>query len=118
MLHSPALDDCGRGHCSPFPPSRPSPKLVLIALQLCRIALPLMTVAECSQVTVPSHPSLSRIANTKASGRSLAADIVGLLLAKLAEYIVPDASQVGSNWDLLALRLTLPVFIGVTEEPG
>ena len=73
---------------------RPSPKLVLIALQLCRIALPLMTVAECSQITVPSHPSLPPSAHKK-NGRSLAADIVDLLLAKLAEYIVPDASQVG-----------------------
>ena len=74
---------------------RPSPKLVLIALQLCRIALPLMTVEDCARVVVPTHPSLSRPAN-KTTGRNLAADIVGLLLAKLAEYIVPDASQVQS----------------------
>lgn len=66
---------------------------MLIALQLCRIALPLMTVAECSKVTVPVHPSLPRPSH-KSSGENLAADIVGLLLAKLAEYIVPDASQV------------------------
>lgn len=75
--------------------TRPSPKLVLIALQLCRIALPLMTVAECSLVVVPSTPSMSH--SSHRSGKSLAADIVGLLLAKLAEYIVPDASQVSSN---------------------
>lgn len=75
---------------------------MLIALQLCRIALPLMTVAECSQVSVPTHPSLSHPAN-KASGRILAADIVGLLLAKLAEYIVPDASQVCSIWSVVAM---------------
>lgn len=61
---------------------------MLIALQLCRIALPLMTVADCSQVIVPSHPSLPPSKNS-----GLAADIVELLLAKLAEYIVPDASQ-------------------------
>ena len=74
---------------------RPSPKLVLIALQLCRIALPLMTVAECSQVSVPPHPSLPpKLKGEESSGSSLAADIVKLLLAKLAEYIVPDASQV------------------------
>ena len=81
---------------SAFLSLRPSPKLVLIALQLCRIALPLMTVAECSQVTVPAHPSLtdSKSGDDKSSGSSLAADIVKLLLAKLAEYIVPDASQV------------------------
>ena len=76
----------------PPPSPRPSPKLVLIALQLCRIALPLMTMAECSQVTVPPHPSLPP---SKRSG--LAADIVELLLAKLAEYIVPDASQVAQK---------------------
>ena len=68
---------------------RPSPKLVLIALQLCRIALPLMSMIDCSQVAVPPHPSLPPSRQT-----GLAADIVGLLLAKLAEYIVPDASQV------------------------
>ena len=68
--------------------SRPSPKLVLIALQLCRIALPLMTVADCSLVIVPPHPSLPPSKNS-----GLAADIIELLLAKLAEYIVPDASQ-------------------------
>lgn len=73
--------------------ARPSPKLVLIALQLCRIALPLMTIAECSQVVVPSHPSLP----APSEGVGLAADIVRLLLAKLAEYIVPDASEV-SYW--------------------
>ena len=84
-----------KGNVNIFRIFRPSPKLVLIALQLCRIALPLMTVAECSQVIVPAHPSLTR--SSKAGGRSLAADIVGLLLAKLAEYIVPDASQVGFN---------------------
>lgn len=67
---------------------------MLIALQLCRIALPLMTVAECSQVTVPPHPSLPPKSKEGATGSSLAADIVKLLLAKLAEYIVPDASQV------------------------
>lgn len=73
---------------------------MLIALQLCRIALPLMTVVECSQVVVPAHPSLVSRPSHKASGRSLAANIVGLLLAKLAEYIVPDASQVSSIWSV------------------
>lgn len=52
-----------------------------------------MTIAECSQVVVPSHPSLP----APSEGVGLAADIVRLLLAKLAEYIVPDASEV-SYW--------------------
>jgi E3 ubiquitin-protein ligase HECTD4 len=69
---------------------RPSPKLVLIALQLCRIALPLMTVAECSKVVVPPHPSLP----SPSQGAGLPADIVQLLLAKLAEYIVPQSTEV------------------------
>ena len=81
--------------CTLLLSDRPSPKLVLIALQLCRIALPLMTVAECSQVAVPPHPSLPpKSRGEESTGTSLAADIVKLLLAKLAEYIVPDASQV------------------------
>ena len=49
-----------------------------------------MTVAECSQVVVPPHPSLP----APSEGVGLAADIVRLLLAKLAEYIVPDATEV------------------------
>ena len=49
-----------------------------------------MTVAECSQVVVPQHPSLP----APSEGVGLAADIVRLLLAKLAEYIVPDATEV------------------------
>lgn len=80
---------------------RPSPKLVLIALQLCRIALPLMTVADCSLVDIPmrqSHQSSpsSSLSSNKINGKRLAAEIVNLLLAKLAEYIVPDASEVGT----------------------
>lgn len=54
-----------------------------------------MTIAECSQVVVPPHPSMpssKQVGQAKQVG--LAADIVNLLLAKLAEYIVPDTSQV------------------------
>ena len=32
---------------------RPSPKLVLIILQLCRAALPLMSVEDCGKVALP-----------------------------------------------------------------
>ena len=72
---------------------RPSPKLVLIALQLCRIALPLMTIAECSQVTIPPHPTLT---GSLQSG-NLAASIITLLMAKLAEYLIPSVSQVSQR---------------------
>ena len=68
---------------------RPSPKLVLIALQLCRVALPLMTQAECSQVVIPSHPTFS----DSLQSDNLPSNIITLLMAKLAEYLVPSLSQ-------------------------
>ena len=50
-------------------------------------------------MAVPPHPSLPpKSRGEESTGTSLAADIVKLLLAKLAEYIVPDASQV--SWKL------------------
>lgn len=67
---------------------RPSPKLVLIALQLCRIALPLMTIAECSQVVIPTNTFSSSMKSD-----SLASNIITLLMAKLAEYLVPSLAQ-------------------------
>ena len=69
---------------------RPSPKLVLIALQLCRVALPLMTAADCACVVIPPHPSLLRAHPSE----NLATSIITLLLFKLSEYLVPSASQV------------------------
>uniref|UniRef100_A0A1X7UQ08 HECT domain-containing protein n=1 Tax=Amphimedon queenslandica TaxID=400682 RepID=A0A1X7UQ08_AMPQE len=72
---------------------RPSPKLVLIALQLCRIALPLMTVAECSQVIIPSHPALS---NASHSPNGHASIIIKLLMVKLGEYLIPTHSPGGA----------------------
>ena len=68
---------------------RPSPKLVLIALQLCRIALPLMTIAECSQVDIPANPTFS----ASLQSDNLASNIITLLMAKLAEYLIPSLSQ-------------------------
>lgn len=72
---------------------RPSPKLVLIALQLCRIALPLMTIAECSQVIIPPHPTLSALPPST----NLASKIITLLMAKLAEYITPSTSHISTR---------------------
>ena len=69
---------------------RPSPKLVLIALQLCRVALPLMTIADCARVVIPPHPSLLH----SQPSENLAKSIITLLLFKLSEYLVPNASQV------------------------
>ncbi len=79
----------------PRAPFRPSPKLVLIALQLCRIALPLMSMADCSKVEVPPHLLTSELTSEGGrTGSGVAGQIVGLFLSKLAEYIVPDSSQV------------------------
>ena len=55
-----------------------------------------MSVAECSQVELPPHPSIPDHTHFGGkTGSGIAGQIVGLFLAKLAEYIVPDSSQVG-----------------------
>ena len=70
---------------------RPSPKLILIVLQLCRMALPLMSTADCRLMEVPPHPAIDLThANTPTV-------VTQLLLAKLAEYIVPDVSHTPSS---------------------
>lgn len=69
---------------------RPSPKLVLIILQLCRAALPLMSVEDCGNVELPpwsySVPSLN---SEQEDPSDPASKIASLLLAKLADYVVP-----------------------------
>ena len=70
---------------------RPSPKLVLIVLQLCRVALPLMSIDDCNKVTIPHHPTLS---SPPSNGNHMATSTITLLMAKLAEYIVPITSPV------------------------
>lgn len=69
---------------------RPSPKLVLIILQLCRAALPLMSVEDCGNVELPpwsySVPSLN---SEQDDPSDPASKIASLLLAKLADYVVP-----------------------------
>ncbi|XP_013380029.1 probable E3 ubiquitin-protein ligase HECTD4 isoform X2 [Lingula anatina] len=70
---------------------RPSPKLVLIILQLCRVALPLMSADDCENVELSTW------------GRNLPAALVddddassikitSLLLAKLGDFIVPGGN--------------------------
>ncbi|EGW07420.1 putative E3 ubiquitin-protein ligase KIAA0614 [Cricetulus griseus] len=74
---------------------RPSPKLVLIILQLCRAALPLMSVEDCGNVELPpwsySVPSLN---NEQEDPSDPASKIASLLLAKLADYVVPGCQTV------------------------
>uniref|UniRef100_A0A8D1F007 HECT domain-containing protein n=1 Tax=Sus scrofa TaxID=9823 RepID=A0A8D1F007_PIG len=74
---------------------RPSPKLVLIILQLCRAALPLMSVEDCGNVELPpwsySVPSLN---SEQEDPSDPASKIASLLLAKLADYVVPGCQTV------------------------
>lgn len=73
---------------------RPSPKLVLIILQLCRAALPLMSVEDCGNVELPpwsySVPSLN---SEQDDPSDPASKIASLLLAKLADYVVPGTTM-------------------------
>ncbi|XP_055995500.1 probable E3 ubiquitin-protein ligase HECTD4 isoform X2 [Ostrea edulis] len=70
---------------------RPSPKLVLIILQLCRVALPLMNTADCELVELPvwgQHLTTTHW-NTSEPITDPPAKIVSLLLAKLGDFLVP-----------------------------
>ncbi|XP_036454105.1 probable E3 ubiquitin-protein ligase HECTD4 isoform X4 [Colossoma macropomum] len=69
---------------------RPSPKLVLIILQLCRAALPLMSVEDCGNVILPFWSySMKTLDAEQRDASDPASRIVALLLAKLADYVVP-----------------------------
>ncbi|XP_067256066.1 probable E3 ubiquitin-protein ligase HECTD4 isoform X7 [Chanodichthys erythropterus] len=69
---------------------RPSPKLVLIILQLCRAALPLMSVEDCGNVALPSWSySTNALDAEQQDANDPAFRIASLLLAKLADYVVP-----------------------------
>lgn len=78
---------------------RPSPKLVLIILQLCRAALPLMSVEDCGNVELPpwsySVPSLN---SEQDDPSDPASKIASLLLAKLADYVVPGSNHLSSTF--------------------
>ncbi|KAJ3603715.1 hypothetical protein NHX12_028456 [Muraenolepis orangiensis] len=69
---------------------RPSPKLVLIILQLCRAALPLMSVEDCGNVALPTWSySMGALDGQQQDAGDPASRIAALLLAKLADYVVP-----------------------------
>ncbi|XP_028827058.1 probable E3 ubiquitin-protein ligase HECTD4 isoform X2 [Denticeps clupeoides] len=73
---------------------RPSPKLVLIILQLCRTALPLMSVEDCGNVALPTWSfSIHAFDAEQQDSNDPASRIAALLLAKLADYVVP-----GNHW--------------------
>ena len=72
---------------------RPSPKLVLIILQLCRVALPLMSAEDCESVMLPSWGQ--EVSSLGGEGELMdpPAKIASLLLAKLGDYVVPGICQ-------------------------
>lgn len=74
---------------------RPSPKLVLIILQLCRAALPLMSVEDCGNVALPSWSySTNALDAEQQDANDPAFRIASLLLAKLADYVVPGMREI------------------------
>ncbi|XP_043924358.1 probable E3 ubiquitin-protein ligase HECTD4 isoform X2 [Protopterus annectens] len=74
---------------------RPSPKLVLIILQLCRVALPLMSVEDCGNVELPPWTySVPPLDNDQEDSSDPASKIASLLLAKLADYVIPGCQTV------------------------
>ncbi|XP_053555727.1 probable E3 ubiquitin-protein ligase HECTD4 [Bombina bombina] len=74
---------------------RPSPKLVLIILQLCRAALPLMSVEDCGNVELPPWSySVQSLESEQEDPGDPASKIASLLLAKLADYVVPGCQTV------------------------
>ncbi|KAK7087914.1 probable E3 ubiquitin-protein ligase HECTD4 isoform X2 [Littorina saxatilis] len=70
---------------------RPSPKLVLIILQLCRVALPLMSTVDCAQVVLPAWGQHLYAAHWSSAQpvSDPPARIISLLLAKLGDLLVP-----------------------------
>ncbi|KAK7506010.1 hypothetical protein BaRGS_00002732 [Batillaria attramentaria] len=70
---------------------RPSPKLVLIILQLCRVALPLMSTNDCAQVVLPAWGQHLYAAHWSSAQpvSDPPARIISLLLAKLGDLLVP-----------------------------
>ncbi|KAL3856755.1 hypothetical protein ACJMK2_011476 [Sinanodonta woodiana] len=79
---------------------RPSPKLVLIILQLCRVALPLVNTVDCESVKLPvwgQHVSSSYWSSAQPVSDP-PARIISLLLAKLGDFLVPgDIATVSSR---------------------
>ncbi|XP_059171920.1 probable E3 ubiquitin-protein ligase HECTD4 isoform X2 [Physella acuta] len=70
---------------------RPSPKLVLIILQLCRVSLPLMDCEDCKEVELPAwgQQLYSSHWSTAKPVSDPPAKIICLLLAKLGDFLVP-----------------------------
>ena len=67
---------------------RPSPKLVLIILQLCRVALPLMAAEDCDRVELPTWGQ-EMLSDQISDRNDKPIQIASLLLAKLGDFLVP-----------------------------
>jgi E3 ubiquitin-protein ligase HECTD4 len=95
---------------------RPTPKLVQVVLQLCSVALPLMSVNDSEAVPLPAFHQLSRD-GTSLSG---AAQIVHLLISKLGDFVMPmfsstsRASSVSQN--LSSSRIEMPTDEGERDD--
>lgn len=88
---------------------RPSPKLVLIILQLCRAALPLMSVEDCGNVALPSWSySINTLDAEQQDASDPASRIAALLLAKLADYVVPGWSLLPRSAKLMCVEGGVP----------
>uniref|UniRef100_A0A2C9KB19 HECT domain-containing protein n=1 Tax=Biomphalaria glabrata TaxID=6526 RepID=A0A2C9KB19_BIOGL len=74
---------------------RPSPKLVLIILQLCRVSLPLMNCVDCEEVELPAwgQQLYSSHWSTAKPVSDPPAKIICLLLAKLGDFLVPELKR-------------------------
>ncbi|XP_025090246.1 probable E3 ubiquitin-protein ligase HECTD4 isoform X2 [Pomacea canaliculata] len=95
---------------------RPSPKLVLIILQLCRVALPLMSTNDCAQVILPAwgqHLYTSHWSSAQPVSDP-PARIISLLLAKLGDLLVPG-DQVMLSSRTPSLEASTPA---VASSPG
>lgn len=65
----------------------PSPKLVLVILQLCRVALPLMTADDCEKIVLPDWCYI--MVESPESPMDTASKVVKLLMSKLGDFLIP-----------------------------
>ena len=92
---------------------RPSPSLVYLTLQLCRVVLPLLSEKDCADILLPDYSlsvsfqassfsavddSMSDLESLDASlvrktAESNASNIIKLFLLKLGDFLVPDTTS-------------------------
>ena len=72
---------------------RPTPKLIQVVLQLCRLALPLMSPDDCESIQIPSTARSDGVASSQLSA---AAQIISLFVTKLGDFVVPTITDHGA----------------------